>query len=76
MAANPVVGTSAAGVLLALLLGVGGGAGVGRAVWSWLSGQSRDRVERLATDLSQEAREAVRRGDVVAEEREPTRHNS
>jgi hypothetical protein len=54
--------------LLALLLGVAGGAAVGRLVWSWLSEQSRDRVERLAAELSREAREAVARGDVVQEE--------
>jgi hypothetical protein len=55
------------GLLTALILGVGGGAAAGRAVWTWLSARSRGRVERLADELSREARESVRRGNVVGD---------
>jgi hypothetical protein len=75
LVSGPMPGSTAEAALLALLLGVGGGAAVGRLVWSWLSAKSRDRVEQLAAELSREAREAVWRGDVVPEE-EPTHRDA
>lgn len=75
LVSGPLPGSATEAALLALLMGIGGGAAVGRLVWSWLSAQSRDRVERLAAELSREARDAVRRGDVVPEE-EPTHYDS
>jgi hypothetical protein len=51
--------------LIGVILGLGGGATAGRLVWSWLSARSRDRVERLAAELSREGREAAGRGEVI-----------
>lgn len=58
-------------VVLISALGGFFGALIGRALWGHLSGQSRERVDRLAAELTQEAEEAVRReepGDSAAGE--------
>jgi hypothetical protein len=52
-----------------MVLGVAVGAGAGRFAWARLSAESRNRVERLAAELSKEAREIAKRGDVVTADR-------
>jgi hypothetical protein len=53
-----LVGLPLAGVFLA---GAAVGGAAGRLVWNLISSRSAHRVERLATELSQEANEAVRK---------------
>jgi hypothetical protein len=63
-------GSQSMGLAVSLMvLGVAVGAGGGRIAWSWLAAQSKNRVERLAADLSKEAREIAKRGDVVTADR-------
>jgi hypothetical protein len=49
----------------------GVGAAAGRLAWNWISGRSARRVERLAAELSREAKEAVGKGLVKSDEEEP-----
>ena len=68
MLAGPVVGMlepSALGLTVAVALSLGGGLGIGRAAWSWMSAQSARRVHRLAESLSAEGREAATKGLVT-----------
>jgi hypothetical protein len=56
---------------LVFVAGAGVGAAAGRLAWNWISGRSARRVERLAAELSREAKEAVGKGLVKSGESEP-----
>ena len=59
-------GQTVTGVVLALAAGVAVGGGIGRFVWSHVSARNRERVERLAAELSRHAYDASMQGLVVA----------
>lgn len=65
------LGIPAVPAALVFVAGAGVGAAAGRLAWNWISGRSARRVERLAAELSREAREAVGKGLVKSGENEP-----
>jgi hypothetical protein len=65
-----IPGGGSMGIAASLMaLGVAVGAGVGRFAWARLSAESRNRVELMAAELSREAREIAKGGDVVTASR-------
>lgn len=62
------VSMAAASAALLLVAATGVGAAAGRLAWSWISSRSARRVERLAVELAQEAKEAAGRGLITAGE--------
>ncbi len=59
---------TALSAVIGLAAGVLVGGGLGRLVWNRLSARSRDRVERLAAELSRHAYDASKKGLVVPPE--------
>lgn len=59
------LGIAGAGAALLFVAGAGVGLGAGRLAWNLISSRSARRVERLAAELSQEAKEAVGQGLVT-----------
>jgi hypothetical protein len=54
-----VLEPSSGAVAAVIALGFAAGATVGRVAWGWLSAQSADRVERLAGELSRQAKREI-----------------
>jgi len=59
------LGIAGAGAALIFVAGAGVGLGAGRLAWNLISSRSARRVERLAGELSREAKEAVGKGLVT-----------
>jgi hypothetical protein len=59
------LGLAGAGAALLFVAGAGMGLGAGRLAWNLISARSARRVERLAAELSREAKEAVGQGLVT-----------
>ena len=61
---------TAVGASLGMAAGLFVGGGIGRFVWSHVSARSRERVERLAAELSRHAYDASKRG-LIASKSDP-----